>query len=82
MTAHYWNTKKLLEEMAGGSRVQLISMLRMDARSLRFQVKIGNFSDGLYYTLKERIKKTHFILFGIKPRTYINYMYWNTCYDN
>ena len=81
MTAHYWNTKKLLEEMAGCSRVQLLYMLRMDARSLRFQVKIGNFSNGLYYMLKERIKKTHFIMYGIKPRAYINYMYWNTCYD-
>lgn len=80
MTAHYWNTKKLLEEMAGSSRVQLISMLRMDARSLRFQAKIGNFSDDLYYTLKERIKKTHFIIYG-RPRSYIKYDFWNTCYD-
>lgn len=80
MTAHYWNTKKLLEEMAGSSRVQLNSMLRMDARSLRFQVKIGNFSDGFYYTLKERVKKTHFIMYG-RPRSYIKYDFWNTCYD-
>ncbi|QBQ76538.1 hypothetical protein PQC57_gp110 [Escherichia phage vB_EcoP_WFI101126] len=82
MTAHYWNTKKLLDTMSNQSHNQMLWMLRMDARSLRFQVKIGNFSDGLYYTLKERIKKTHFIMYGIKPRTYVNYMYWNTCYDN
>ena len=80
MTAHYWNTKKLLGEMSRCSRVQLISMLRMDARALRFQVKIGNFSDDLYYTLKERIKKTHFIMYGL-PRSYIKYDFWNTCYD-
>lgn len=82
MTAHYWNTKKLLEAMSNQSHNQMLSMLRMDARSLRFQVKIGNFSDGLYYTLKERINKTHFIMYGLKPRTYVNYMYWDTCYDN
>lgn len=80
MTAHYWNTKKLLEEMSNQSHNQMLSMLRIDARALRFQVKIGNFSDDLYYTLKERIKKTHFIMYG-RSRSYIKYDFWNTCYD-
>ena len=80
MTAHYWNTKKLLEAMSNQSHNQMLSMLRMDARALRFQVKIGNFSDDLYYTLKERVKNTHFIMYG-RPRSYIKYDFWNTCYD-
>ncbi|AVZ45187.1 hypothetical protein PQC40_gp104 [Escherichia phage EP335] len=80
MTTHYWNTKKLLEAMSSQSHNQMISMLRMDARSLRWQVKIGNFDSDLYYTLKERINKTHFIMYG-RPRSHINYEHWNTDYD-
>ncbi|WMX18858.1 hypothetical protein [Escherichia phage vB_EcoP_PAS59] len=35
--------------------------------------------DNLYYTLKERINKTHFIMYG-RTRSYIKYDFWNSYY--
>ena len=75
------NTKRLIQEMKGMSRRSQMNMLAADARALRFQVKISNFHDGLYYQIKERVKKAHFILCGSNPRKYISYSHWNTDMD-
>ena len=79
MTAHYWNTKKLLEEMSYQSHNQMVYMLRMDARTLRFRVKCKKFNTDEYYTLKERVQKTFFLLYGKKLG--VNYEHWSTDYD-
>lgn len=79
MTTHYWNTKKLLEEMNSQSHNQMVSMLRMDARTLRFRIKCKKFNTDEYYTLKERVQKTFFLLYGRKLG--VSYAHWNTNYD-
>lgn len=80
MTAHYWNTKKILEEMNRLSHNQMASMLRRDARALRFRINCKQFNTDDYYALKERVQKTFFLLYGSK-KFGVNYEYWSTDYD-